>query len=231
MVSNFKHPWFLAAVGITCTVASAFVGPDHTWLLLFPAGLFLAGWICTTDDLFSTWTSTNRRLGKTVLAVIAILLLGVLGLWYKEQRPHVNCALDEGESLCEIRCSVLNPTFRPVREVTIGFQGLLPFKTQLASKPESRMVLKKPETLPLPDSSGKISEAIRAFTIEVPLVPPRTRLEFILRTASDANQKACVHLASEVRSLQRQIMTDKYTLVSGTNSAAANMRRLDTVLS
>lgn len=122
------------------------------------------------------------------------------------QPTHLSaqCSLPKDFSPCEIRCSVYNPHDTPNSDVSVGFNGIFPYQTQLAAGTETHMSIKKQETLPLPMAGGYIDQDLKAFSVEMPLIPPKTTLSFTLWSRSDDNQKACAYLKTTIRSEQRK---------------------------
>jgi hypothetical protein len=114
------------------------------------------------------------------------------------------CSLPKDFSPCEIKCSAYNPHDTPMPNVSVGFNGIYPYQTRLAAGTETHMLIKKQETLPLPMSGGHIDQNLQAFSVEIPLIPPKTSLSFTLWTLSEDNQKACAYLKTTIRTEQRR---------------------------
>jgi len=86
----------------------------------------------------------------------------------------------------------------------VGFNGIYPYQTHFAAGTETHMAIKKQETLPLPMSNGYIDKSLQAFSVEVPLVPPKTTLSFNLWTTDTDNQRACEYIKNTIRPEQRK---------------------------
>jgi len=68
----------------------------------------------------------------------------------------------------------------------------LPTETQLSAPPDFRVRLEKSDALPIPAPTGKIDRSVRAFTVFIPQIPPRTSsMEFSLWTDDQNNKRAC----------------------------------------
>lgn len=103
------------------------------------------------------------------------------------------CDIAPDGSACELRCAISNDSDIAVKDVTIGFQGMLPLMTKLGADPDTQMKMQRSDTLPIPTTAGVVDPTIRAFTVHVPRIQPHTSLKFILWTASDENLMACRH--------------------------------------
>ena len=114
------------------------------------------------------------------------------------------CTLPKDFSPCEIKCSAYNPHDAAMSNVSIGFNGIYPYQTRLAAGTETHMAIKKQETLPLPMSGGYLDQSLLAFSVELPLIPPKTSLSFTLWSTSEVNQKTCEYLKTTVRSDQKR---------------------------
>lgn len=116
----------------------------------------------------------------------------------------VQCSLPKDFSPCEIKCSAYNPHDTPMANVSVGFNGIYPYRTRLAGGTETHMSIKKQETLPLPMANGHLDQELQAFSVEIPLIPPKTSLSFMLWSLSEDNQKACTYIKTTIRSDQRK---------------------------
>ncbi len=87
----------------------------------------------------------------------------------------VQCSLTENSSPCEMQCHIVNAGPDAVRDVAIGFNGFLLWKTALKARPNHRIRLERVESLPTPAPSGEFDGALKAYTIVVPLVPPMSK--------------------------------------------------------
>jgi hypothetical protein len=53
-------------------------------------------------------------------------------------------------------------------------------------------------------AGGYLDRSVQAFSVEIPLIPPKTNLPFTLWTISDVNQKSCTYLKTTILSEQRR---------------------------
>jgi len=104
------------------------------------------------------------------------------------------CYLPADNSACSIACTVENNGPIVSKNITMGFVGPLPIRIQIASDPEFRVELKKSDTLPIPNQNGQVSRQVRAFTVEIPMLPVKTPVKFTIWTDDDNNRQACRQL-------------------------------------
>lgn len=143
---------------------------------------------------------------------------------------RAKCFLSDGNSACEMRCMVSNSGIVPVKDVTVGFQSMFPALTRVAADSDAGITLTRSETLPLADAAGAFPDVL-AFTVHIPMIPPRTTLRFTLWTASEDNQRACRQL-TKIHGLQQRIMDDFYKAILQANAASpTELPQLSLVLS
>lgn len=129
----------------------------------------------------------------------------------------VECRLNDNNSPCELECTTENTGMRAVRDVAVGFVGILPFQTMLAGPAQARITLEKSETLPVPDAAGRIPRDIRAFTVKVPIIPPLSKFSFTLWTDNENNKKACEQNVL-ITQKRLEILTDLFNKVRETSA-------------
>lgn len=123
------------------------------------------------------------------------------------------CHLDADGSPCELICSASNPSSQlAAHEVTMGFNRLIPIKTGVSASPEDRVRLEQSDTLPIQNGNGSFPD-FRAFAVNIPLIPPASKVEFTVWTNDIGNKKAC----SEQQLIQkhrRKVMAAYFAAVS-----------------
>jgi hypothetical protein len=183
----------------------------------FSIALLIAGWLFTIIAIhelkfFERKSKSAQVAIQTLVSLVLAIVLAVLWLKLSPSPPlplSAKCSVSADHSPCRIDCVVSNPNGVAVRDGTVGFQGFFPFSTQMAAAPEQRIRLRKAETLPLPDAGGNTHKEIRAFTVEIPILAPKTDIPFVLWTASEDNQKACRQVI-KIQDQRREIMNDFY---------------------
>ena len=121
------------------------------------------------------------------------------------QQVMVRCHLSDKQSACELYCSIENAGAQAAHDASIGFVGTLPSQTQLSADPDARVRLEKSDTLPVPDPMGNFADDIVAFTIRVPIAPPRSTISFALWTNDENNKKACEQ-EERIRQIRRELL-------------------------
>jgi hypothetical protein len=89
------------------------------------------------------------------------------------------------------------------RQIAVGFQSLIPFRTRLTAEPDARVTLNIRHDIPTPTTNGEIDTGVTAFTVEIPFVPPHTAISFDVWTDDRGNNLACKFMSGEVRDRQR----------------------------
>jgi hypothetical protein len=155
----------------------------------------------------------------------------VTGLLPEQARLTAQCYLLNDQSACGISCVVSNTGNVPANDAAVGFQGDLPFETQVYANSDARISLKESETLPLPDAQGgAIHEDQLAFTIEIPLLPPKTEVPFVLKTVSEDNQRACQQVLN-MQKIRRKMMESLYGFLTEHHlKDKSELPNLDTVI-
>ena len=81
---------------------------------------------------------------------------------------------------------------------------MIPYQTRLESGTETHISIKKEETLPTPNASGQVDPNVLAFSVEIPMIPPKTSLDFTLSSISSVNQQTCSYLQTSIRPEQKR---------------------------
>jgi hypothetical protein len=115
----------------------------------------------------------------------------------------VSCHLSEKQSPCELYCSIKNAGLEAAHDASVGFADILPVQTKLQSD-FARVQMEKSDTLPVLDPNRLRFEGIQAFTVRVPIVPPRSSISFVLWTEDENNRKACEQ-TERIRDIQRSV--------------------------
>ena len=165
----------------------------------------------TQSEEFSENSQAQSKQGAVPPAEIRI----------QRERPRIaaQCYLSDDESACQLSCVIENSGSAAARDVAVGFVSYLPTQTQLAAPPDARIELGKSATLPIPDPAGQIDRQLRAFTIQIPVIPPGSKLPFTVWTDDDNNRKACQQLI-KIRQIGRQILADFFARILETHAAA-----------
>ena len=148
----------------------------------------------------------------------------------EKPRVTVQCSLLNDLSACTVVCAVENVGTVAANKVALGFAGFLPAQTQISADTDTGIELKRSDTLPIPDPSGAFDRGMRAFSVQIPAVPPKTKLFFTLWTDSEDNRKACQQLA-RIRQMQREIITAIFAEALETRAAVSTqLPEIDSVL-
>jgi hypothetical protein len=151
---------------------------------------------------------------RLLLVLLFILAPAYVG-WHISNSPifiekhpilKAKCALLDSQSACATKCTIENLADdhnAPAKNVSVGFDGVLPWQTRLDAPSEMHALIGQQDQLPSP-RNGTIDTKVMAFTVEIPLIPPKTKTEFLLSTLSKSNNDACEYLATTIRSEQRR---------------------------
>lgn len=137
---------------------------------------------------------------------LAGLAVGLFILWYQERYPvlTVTCDVDEEASPQAIYCRVKNDGRGQARDVFVGFNRSYPAGTLLVAKPEFGLEVVPSNSPPDPNMLPLASEHIQAFAVKIPRIPPKTEIEFQVRTSDPDNNRASeqiVRLREEIRAV------------------------------
>jgi len=111
-------------------------------------------------------------------------------------------------------------------DVAIGFNRILPMGTSLLAPPDTRLRIEESDLLPHPDLDA--ARYFRAFIVRIPLVPPKSEIDFSLVTTNRDNQRACTQVI-RLRNIQHQILEEFYVRVLAKYSQYLPQSNLDLV--
>jgi hypothetical protein len=139
----------------------------------------------------------------------------------RAEQVLARCDLSQAESPCELHCSIENQGSVAAHEASIGFVGTLPINTQLSGDPDTRVRFERSDSLPVPDPFGHVAADVQAFSVRVPIVPPRSTISFSLWTSDENNRKACEQQV-RIQQIRRDIVNDFLQAVEATGKVKSS---------
>lgn len=134
-------------------------------------------------------------------------------------------------SPCQLTCEIENTGNAAAKNVTVGFDAILPVDTQIIAAADEELTLKRSDTFPPPNPDAFYDMGVRAFTIKTPKIPPKTKLSFTLLTTRGTNIAAC-NQVKKIHEVRREIATEFCNEMSESGSVTpAQLAALDLAFS
>jgi len=142
-----------------------------------------------------------------LLMSFIILIISSIAFWIQSARPELSarCELLDDLSPCKVRCVIKNIGRKEARDVSMSFNQTLLLGTRISANPVYNIKLIESDILPNPNLEE--SKHLRAFIINIPLIPPKTEVSFTLYTNNKKNIEAGKQ-ANIIFEVIRKIMND-----------------------
>ncbi len=125
----------------------------------------------------------------TIVACLISVVTAVILFAIQERHPDLKakCSLLEND-LCAIQCTIENSGRAEAKDVYLTFTKFLPEETKIFSKPEyGEIKLIEAERILNPHIYPKSIAIKQVFSVCVARVPPKTSIEFTIRTMNSDN--------------------------------------------